>query len=240
MGLLVTFGFMFARDVTNTMSNNTGLTVSEKRRARERAEMEAHILDVARAMFVRDGYEAVTLRKIAKAIEYSPGTIYQYFKDKQTLIMAIIQNDYLALRDTLLECLEISDYVERVIEMAHRYAVWGITHPNHYRLLLLPPPAWKFQKENMWQQEKPPIEKDALYLLNTFVEAGIRAGLLKDKYTDAGLVASTLWAGLHGLVLLEIAMQEQGPFRGDTAGASFERRFDMIIKVFSDGLLKND
>ncbi len=221
------------------MSNNAELTVSEQRRARERAEMETHILDAAREMFVRDGYEAVTLRKIATAIEYSPGTIYQYFKDKQALILAIIRNDYLALRNTLLECMEISDHVERVIEMARRYATWGIQHPNHYRLLLLPPPAWNVQKKQMFQDETPPMEKDAFYLLNTFVEAGIHAGLLKDKYTEAGLIAATLWAGLHGLVLLEIAMNERQPFNFKNANASFEQRFHALIEVFKDGLLKN-
>ena len=223
---------------TNTMNIKTEPTISEQRRERERAEMETRILDVAREMFVRDGYEAVTLRKIAKAIEYSPATIYQYFKDKQSLVLAIIRNDYLALRNTLLECMEIKDHVERVIEMARRYAVWGITHPNHYRLLLLPPPAWTVQKQDLWQQDKPPLEKDALYLLRSFVEEGIRAGLLKDKYTDAGLVAATLWAGLHGLVLLEITMHEREPFTLNVAGTSFQHRFDTIIKVFRDGLLK--
>ncbi|MCC6144698.1 MAG: helix-turn-helix transcriptional regulator, partial [Candidatus Hydrogenedentes bacterium] len=59
-------------------SNSNQQTVSEIRREREREEMANRIMDVARQMFVRDGYEAVTLRKIALAIEYSPAAIYQY------------------------------------------------------------------------------------------------------------------------------------------------------------------
>ncbi len=222
----------------NEAVNHTELTISEQRRERERAALTERILDAAREMFVRDGYEAVTLRKIAKAIEYSPAAIYQYFEDKQALVKAIMRADYLALRDTLLECLQIADPVERVIEMARRYAVWGISHPNHYRLLLLPPPAWTAAKQGMMQQEEPPINKDALYLLHSFVEEGIRLGLLKGSYVDAGLIAATLWAGLHGLVLLEIAMYEREPFRLNVVGKSFEERFEMIIRIFRDGLLK--
>ena len=46
------------------------------RRAREREELRQKILDTARELFIAHGYEGVTLRKIAHAIEYAPGTIY--------------------------------------------------------------------------------------------------------------------------------------------------------------------
>ena len=90
----------------NPTNQNTP-TPSELRRERERAELTERIMNVARDMFVNDGYEAVTLRKIAKAIEYSPAAIYQYFKDKQELILAIIRLDYQDLRVHLVECLNM-------------------------------------------------------------------------------------------------------------------------------------
>lgn len=220
-------------------NNDTDRTISELRRERERVEMMERIMSVAREMFVRDGYEAVTLRKIARAIEYSPAAIYQYFKDKQALVLAIIQTDYLALYDTLLECLEIDDPVERIIEMARRYAIWGISHPNHYRLLLLPPPAWTMQSQHIMYQDGSPLDKDALNLLNSFVAEGIRRGMLKEKYADPKLVAATLWAGIHGLVLLEITMHEREPFKLKVGGKSFDQRFDMLASVFLDGFLRD-
>ena len=95
--------------MTQTTTDNQVSSISEIRRERERAEMTERIMDVARAMFVQDGYEAVTLRKIALAIEYSPGAIYQYFKDKQALIRAIIQKDQQDLRTQIMESMLIEE-----------------------------------------------------------------------------------------------------------------------------------
>src|SRR5690606_32430488 len=107
----------------------TVLSPSQKRRARERQELTERIMDAARSLFVRDGYEAVTLSKVAQAVEYSQGAIYQYFKDKRALVMAIIRADYLSLRDQFQDCRDIADPIERLTTMARRFAAWGVTHP---------------------------------------------------------------------------------------------------------------
>ena len=51
------------------------------RRSREKDELRGKILDAARALFVAQGYERVTMRKIAEAIEYSPTAIFVHFRD---------------------------------------------------------------------------------------------------------------------------------------------------------------
>ena len=213
-------------------------SITEKRRERERAEMVDRIMNVAREMFVHDGFEAVTLRKLAKAIEYSPGTIYQYFKDKQALVMEIIRQDSDDLRRHLLECNQMDDPIERVIEMARRYAAWGITHPNHYRLMLVPPPAWAAQDIELREQERPPLEQEALFVLTQVVSAGIEAGRIKSKFNDPALVASTLWAGIHGLIMLEIAMTPKDRRLLGLENRSFEERFETLIEVFKEGFFE--
>lgn len=223
---------------TDTSSTNH-LSISEQRRERERAELTERIMNAAREMFVNDGYEAVTLRKIAQAIEYSPAAIYQYFKDKQDLVLAIIRKDYVDLRDHLIECLKMESPLERSVEMAYRYVSWGVSHPNHYRLLLVPHPAWSSDQNLLWAEETPPLEQDALYLLKTFVDDAIRNGLLKEEYTDAMAIAATLWAGIHGLVLLEITMRNRSPNVMPVDGVSFEDRFNTMIHIFKVGLMKN-
>ncbi len=215
-------------------------TVSGLRRERERAEMIERIMNVAREMFVRDGYEAVTLRKIAEAIEYSPAAIYQYFQDKRTLVMAIIQADASDLRANLFECLALENPIHQITEMARRYASWGITHPNHYRLMLVPPPAWVQHGEELREQEHPPLEHEALVILNTAVKAAIDRGMLKEKYADPALVAATLWAGIHGTVLLEITTTPNEFALLGGEDFSFEKRFNTLKGVFLDGFLKDE
>jgi len=179
----------------------------------------------------------VTLRKLAKAIEYSPGAIYQYFKDKQDLVRAIIVKDSLDLRQHLLECLSLDNPVEQLGEMARRYAAWGMEHPNHYRLLLLPPPAWSVQDRSLRGQI--PLEQEILHVLNVLVKGAIDRGLLKEKYHEPSLVAATLWAGIHGVVLLEVTMTPEDRVLLGGTDDDFNARFNMLREVFLDGFLKN-
>ena len=53
---------------------------------RDRVEMRERIIDVAIEMFVKEGYEKTSIRNIAEKIEYSPATIYLYYKDKDELL----------------------------------------------------------------------------------------------------------------------------------------------------------
>ncbi|OQB36014.1 MAG: putative HTH-type transcriptional regulator [Candidatus Hydrogenedentes bacterium ADurb.Bin179] len=213
-------------------------TVSELRRERERAEITGRIMDVARRMFVRDGYEAVTLRKIARAIEYSPAAIYQYFKSKEDLVKAISEKDQQELLADILACMQLTNPQERLVEMARAYAQWGVAHPNHYLLQLVPPFAWEKRKSTPQQQVPAPILQEALGALYETVKEGINLGRFNEKYKDPSLVAATLWAGIHGVIMLEITMGKDEWARIDNPEISFEDRFLTLKEVFSDGFLK--
>jgi AcrR family transcriptional regulator len=217
---------------------NANPSVSKLRRDRERAELKERMMDVAREMFVRDGYEAVTLRSIALAIEYSPGFVYKLFKDKQTLVMEIIRKDSHELRSYLAECSAVGNPVKRIVEAARRYAAWGVAHPNHYRLMLVPPPAWVEQDRAFHEQEPIPLEQELLSFLQFLVKEAMRLGLLKEKYTEPALVAATLWAGLNGVVVLEITMTPRDRAAIGVTYASFEARLRALEEVFLDGFLK--
>ena len=73
----------------------------KERREREKAEIREKILDAARELFVSEGYEAVTMRKIADKIEYSPTAIYLHFKDKEAVMRELCDDDFLALAKQL-------------------------------------------------------------------------------------------------------------------------------------------
>jgi len=212
-------------------------SVSRLRREREREELKERIMDVAREMFLCEGYEAVTLRKIALAIEYTPGYIYKLFKDKQELIEAILHKDTEDLRAHLLQCLTQDNPVERILEMARHYSAWAITHPNHYRLMLFPPPAWAEQKRPLLPQAAVPIEREALNVLTELVKKAMRMGQFKKKYSDPTLVAATLWAGIIGAVLIEISIDPKGRIGVAGKDNAFNDRFDTLREVFLDGFL---
>ncbi|MCC6144882.1 MAG: WHG domain-containing protein, partial [Candidatus Hydrogenedentes bacterium] len=138
----------------------------------------------------------------------------------------------------VLECLELEDPLARMVEMARRYAAWGIAHPNHYRLMLVPPPSWSADSERSPGEAEPPLEHEVLAVLNVAVTDAIKRGVLRDKYTEPSAVAATLWAGIHGLVLLEITMTSKERKLIGKVDLSFEERFETLKQVFLDGFLK--
>jgi len=178
----------------------------KERREREREEVRTKILDAARELFATEGYEAVTMRKIAERIEYSPTAIYLHFKDKESVLREICEADFLSLAQNFGAIAEIADPVERLRATGLAYAEFAITHPNHYRLMFMTPHPHPDEEEMEISKGNP--EEDAYAFLKGTVAEAIAAGRLRPGLEDAELVAQTMWAGMHGVVSLQIAKSE--------------------------------
>ena len=96
-----------------------------ERREREREEVRRKILTAARDLFATEGYERVTMRRIADAIEYSATTIYNHFEDKDDLVHALCQEDFTRLFQHLQETPPPADPVEAVRQLGLAYARFG-------------------------------------------------------------------------------------------------------------------
>src|SRR5262249_360735 len=110
-----------------------------ERRERERQELRVRILDAARELFAELGYDAVTMRKIAERIEYSPTPIYFHFKDKARLLPELCELDFAALAHEFRKIAKEKDPIERLRKIGHAYVGFGIDYPNHYRLMFMTP-----------------------------------------------------------------------------------------------------
>src|SRR5690348_17407983 len=71
------------------------------RRREHKEELRRAILDAAREIFVRGGYESFTMRKLAQKIEYSPGAVYLHFKNKENLFECLVEDSFARLLKTL-------------------------------------------------------------------------------------------------------------------------------------------
>src|SRR5215471_11828421 len=112
------------------------------RRARQRRLLRQQILDAARELLVRDGYNALSMRKVADRIDYSPTAIYLHFKDKQELVFSLCEETFARLVKEL-ETLEreYPDPIVRLRKGMERYISFGLRNPNHYiPTFVLPPP----------------------------------------------------------------------------------------------------
>lgn len=213
-------------------------STSERRRERERAEKTALIVDATRELCLREGYEAVTMRKIAEAIEYSPAAIYQYFKNKEALVSEIIRKDAEEFRRFMLEGFTQEDSVARLIELGRRYVTWGKAHPKQYLLLMSPPSGWIEETWKAYRNEGL-MEREVLVILNQAVSEAIESDQFKDEYTDPAPIVATLRAGFHGFVLLENAAVSEETAQLAGLKSAFETRVNMLIHLFLQGLLKN-
>lgn len=202
---------------------------SADRRARERAATQQRILDAARKLFVEEGYEAVTVRRIADAIEYTPAALYNHFADKEDLLRTLCRRDFLALAERFVAIAGVRDPLERIRATGREYVRFAVEHPNHYRLMFLTRlprlPAKTFEEHG-------DPHRDGYAFLREIVREAIARRLLRPELKDADLVAQTLWAGVHGVAALELSLQ------GDewVDWRSLERRTETAVDVMLRGV----
>lgn len=210
--------------------------ISKARRERERNVLTNRIKDVAREMFVRDGYGAVTLQKIATALEYTRPFIYRYFKDKDELLRAIVLEDMEDLHTNLLACADIDNPLERLIEMARWNTAWAVEHPNHY--LLFYSRAWRELEVTARSEEAVPLQQEPLFILFDTVTQMMRKGMFREEHKNPSLIARTLWAGMHGIIMLEITMSGYDKSLIHDAKRPVLESLDTMMNGLMKGLLK--
>ena len=173
----------------------------KERRAREKKLLRQEILDAASELFVREGYENVSMRRVADKIEYSPTTIYLYFHDKAELLESVCQEMFLRLSQRLAKILEQGgDPLERLKRGLTAYIDFGLENPHHYRAIFMMPKAEGFPAEKYVLPDSPGMQ--AFDFLRRCVYDCIGSGRLRIK--DAELASQTLWAGVHGITSLLI------------------------------------
>jgi len=176
----------------------------KERRAREKSETRDKILDAARELFVTEGYEGVSMRRVAEKIEYSPTAIYVYFADKQELFHELCQQDYARLAEVFQSSAMSSDPIERLKHIGSTYIDFGVRYPNHYKFMFMTPhPPHEPDEEDREVMGNP--EVDAYAFLKWAVQQAIDAGRLREEFQDAELISQTLWAAVHGVISLDIA-----------------------------------
>lgn len=180
---------------------------SRERREREKAEIRRAILGAARELFVERGYEAVTMREIAKRIEYSPTAIYLHFADKKAVMEAICDEDFLALAQRFQKVAIIPDPIERMKRAGAEYAEFGLRHPHHYQLMFLTPHPPHDPADSAIEHGNP--DQDGYAFLRWTVAEAMSAGRLREELVDVDLVCQLVWASVHGIVSLLVVKHHE-------------------------------
>jgi len=170
-----------------------------ERKEREREEVKDLILNAAREIFVEEGYENTSMRKIASKIEYSPGIIYLHFRDKNELLLALHHKAFECKMEALFHSVkDIPDPMERLIATGRAYLEYGINNRQDYELMFVLSCTMEALavKQEFWKDGAM-----AIGMLKSNIKECVDAGhFRKDLNLDAASLM--LWAQVHGLVTL--------------------------------------
>jgi AcrR family transcriptional regulator len=172
---------------------------SVQRRARAKENLRRAILDAARELFVTEDYRAISMRRIAEKIEYSPTAIYLHFKDKQEILFQLVQEGF-ELLNARLQALDIADPVERLRQGGQAYMEFARTQPHYYKLM--------FQLEDKALSEQCAARSEISENAFGFIVRCVTEAMAQEKFraTDPPMiVAHTIWAHIHGAVSLMLA-----------------------------------
>jgi AcrR family transcriptional regulator len=174
---------------------------TSERRERHRASLRREILDAASQLFVEEGYNHVTMRRIAGRIEYSPTTIYLYFKDKSELLHAVCEETFSQLAVKLDRLQKTAATPQGYLREGLRtYVEFGLEHPNQYTVTFLRPSPGTDGREFEGS-----AGSRAFDLLRQGVRACAEHGDIQTP--DIETTAQALWAAVHGITSLFITMK---------------------------------
>lgn len=183
----------------------------KERRARQKKFLRQEILDAASELFVRDGFENVSMRRIAEKIEYSPTTIYLHFKDKAELLDQVCHETFARLANVLARIQEQpTDPLERLKRGLLAYIKFGLENPHQYRATFMIPLPKELAEAKHAETDSPGMR--AFDFLRRSVSGCVTAG--EFRKVDVELVSQTLWAGIHGVTSLLITHAEVFPWVG--------------------------
>ncbi|MBC7925279.1 MAG: TetR/AcrR family transcriptional regulator [Bryobacteraceae bacterium] len=170
------------------------------RREEYRESLRQDILDAAREMFVREGYEATSVRRIAEKCSCSPGILYHYFDDKAAIMAQLVRETFVKLTHRMHAIAEDADAsaLDRLRRICLTYIAFGIENPHHYGVLF----ATSYPGHEKPKVIAAAFEEEGFRTFNCLqhtVLACISDGLLRPELTDEKEVSQAIWAALHGM-----------------------------------------
>ena len=177
---------------------------SVARHDEQKAQLRERILATASELVLREGFAELSIRKLADAISYAPGTIYLYFKNRDEIVREICLRGFAELFEQVKSAADVVDPRERLVALLRAYANFALNNPETYRLSFMEDP--KFTEEML---RSAPLERQGGPGWQAFgaVVKGLRdlkqSGKLARK-EDENLLAEVLWTGVHGVVSLKL------------------------------------
>jgi AcrR family transcriptional regulator len=111
------------------------LPAAARRRERERADARSAILAAARDLARQEGWEAVTMRRLAERIEYSANFAYRYFAGRDAILQALVRDGFVQLHGQMAAAAGSAGPAQAVRRASHAYLDFALSDPDLYQLM---------------------------------------------------------------------------------------------------------
>jgi AcrR family transcriptional regulator len=162
----------------------------EDRRQRERVARRRLITETARSLAEREGWNAVTTRRLSTEIEYSQPVLYKHFASMEEIVEAVALEGFAELAETLRAARASAVPEEQVSRVAAAFSEFAAANPSLYDAMFVRSTSLRFAAADT-----------PAPLVAAFGE--LREALAAvAKGRDLDTLTEVLWAALHGLVML--------------------------------------
>lgn len=181
-----------------------------RRKSTEREDIRSLVLEKAKSLFLKEGYANITIRKIARAIGYTPATIYLYFQSKDEILYELHNEGFKLLYQYKLKIggTEPLDPMARLNKGGKIYIDFALENPDYYELMFNMP-----EPRNFMAKQKKGAASDYAMRSYEFLKESVQlckaAGYFKD--VDVDTATFTCWSLVHGLVALIIRKRAPYP-----------------------------
>ncbi len=168
-----------------------------ERRLRQKEEIRSKILATAWQMVKEDGWQSVSIRKIADAIEYSVPVIYDNFENKEAILLEFGKEAFSLLSKKIQQAKEKSNNpAEQIKAIADAYWNFALKNKEYYQLMFgLGMPGCEIDK---CFPERAGFRKLVMQPITEMIEKS------KNPSADVCLKYHTFWSILHGLISIKI------------------------------------
>jgi AcrR family transcriptional regulator len=169
----------------------------EQQRERSRAETRERICTAAMRLFLEEGIERTSMRRIADAVGYTPGALYSYFRDKEDVLFELHRAGFDRLRAAM-RTLDAEQPTprQRLMRIGEVYIRFAIENPHYYELMFI----LSDMRKRIGEQERWNEGLDTYDMLRSAVREAMDDGVIPPGDVEAAVFA--LWSHVHGTVSL--------------------------------------
>lgn len=178
---------------------NPAATATLSPRDRRFQRTRRAILDAALEIINADGVETLSIRQIAKEIDYSPAALYDYFKGKEDIIDAICLQVDQRLAHYLNQVPSTLPPGERLVEIGMNYLLFARENPREYAMLFKKSPS---------ETDQHASHGSGFLILLEAVSAFLAALTTPDAELNREAFAYSCWAFVHGMASLSTQVAE--------------------------------